>query len=173
MDFPIEVAFISDDTLRPVADLFHAEWPDSGWSSETVDVMLRPVPGAYPVVVKVATAGGRVGAAIAFEVAPRGFNVLRIAVSPQWRRRGVGRYLVEASVGHLAVSAASARRRIRTVVNEYDVRAQLFFRALGFAVGTGKKGINKISPDNDGRDWYVFDRLVRVAKPRGHVAASV
>ncbi|MEX1997231.1 MAG: GNAT family N-acetyltransferase [Candidatus Andersenbacteria bacterium] len=61
-------------------------------------------------------------------------ELLTLAVSPQWRRRGAGTRMVQKLASRLSVQR---RPRLEVPVGEYNLAAQLFFRRQGFrAIGT-------------------------------------
>lgn len=64
-----------------------------------------------------------------YEMAPHHFHLLTLAVDPAWRRRGIGRALMERLIQKLS---PHRRQRIVLEVRETNLAAQLFFRALGF-----------------------------------------
>jgi ribosomal-protein-alanine N-acetyltransferase len=64
-----------------------------------------------------------------YEMAPNHFHVLTLAVDPAWRRKGIGRALVERLINKLS---PHRRHQILLEVRETNLVAQLFFRSLGF-----------------------------------------
>ena len=64
-----------------------------------------------------------------YEMAPHFFRVLTLAVDPAWRRKGIGRSLVERLINKLS---PHRRHQILLEVRETNLVAQLFFRSLGF-----------------------------------------
>jgi ribosomal-protein-alanine N-acetyltransferase len=71
----------------------------------------------------------RVRGFLVYEIQERGINILDFAVSPDVRRQGIGRQLIDKMVYKL-----SAQRRLRLLadVRETNVGAQLFLRQMGF-----------------------------------------
>jgi ribosomal protein S18 acetylase RimI-like enzyme len=61
-------------------------------------------------------------------------NLHRMAVHPQWRRRGLGRALVEEAERRLVAQGA---RRAGAVVVADDARAHAFWEAVGYAPQLG------------------------------------
>lgn len=64
-----------------------------------------------------------------YEISRRGYSILKLAVEPGCRRRGVGRRLLAAIARRLS---APQRRQIAIDVAESELAAQLFLRAAGF-----------------------------------------
>lgn len=64
-----------------------------------------------------------------YELHKNRLHILNFAVSPDCRRRGVGRAMVAKLVGKLS---NDRRNRIMLEVRETNLDAQLFFRGLGF-----------------------------------------
>ncbi len=64
-----------------------------------------------------------------YEISRRGYSILKLAVEPGCRRRGVGRRLIAAIARRLS---APQRRQITFDVGESELAAQLFLRAAGF-----------------------------------------
>jgi ribosomal-protein-alanine N-acetyltransferase len=81
--------------------------------------------------------GERVLGYMVYLLQPDSLELIRLAVDPLFWGRGGGRLLVE----KLATKLSSFRRRsIGVTVPETEVRAQLFFRALGFAAESVVRG---------------------------------
>lgn len=81
--------------------------------------------------------GVRVGYAI-FSEFQTVFHLVEVAIDGKYLRRGYGRQLIQHVIRRLS---ADGRRRIRVVVGEDNVVAQLFFKSLGF------KWVNSIEKD--------------------------
>ena len=77
----------------------------------------------------VATLEDKVVGYMVYEMGPHWFQLLNLAVDPQYRQHGVGRTLVQRLINKLS---ARRRQRIALQVRETNLTAQLFFRALGF-----------------------------------------
>lgn len=77
----------------------------------------------------VAEVNGHVVGYMIYEMAQRHFHLLTLAVDPAWRRRGIGRALVERLINKLS---PHRRHQIVLEVRETNLAAQLFFRNLGF-----------------------------------------
>jgi ribosomal-protein-alanine N-acetyltransferase len=84
---------------------------------------------ARNVIMQVAETGDQVIGFMVYELQSRALVLHNLAVLPALHWRGVGRALVAKLVGKLAPQ----RRRVLTAqVAEFNLDAQLFFRALGF-----------------------------------------
>lgn len=86
-----------------------------------------------------------------FRVTQCNVRVLRLAVAPTYRRRGVAREL-------LHFRALSPKRQILFDVREDHLVAHLFLRGCGFRCVNQFKGIDQVEPVT----WY---RFVREAMP--------
>jgi ribosomal-protein-alanine N-acetyltransferase len=64
-----------------------------------------------------------------YELHRNRLHILNFAVAAEFRRRGVGRQMVEKLIGKLS---SQRRNRIMLEVRETNLAAQLFFRDLGF-----------------------------------------
>ena len=157
----VSVGYIADYALSDVAKLLAAEWPDEGWSDDTVDEFCRDAVGRPTRSIKTAQANGTIGGAILYEVHARTFHIHRLVVAPSWRRRGVGTYLIENSVGRFTVKGRW--QTVTASVHERDLTSQLFFRHIGFAVPRTAGGVVKLTDEN-GSDWYEFRRRVHASE---------
>jgi len=112
-DLPHVCAIERAETARPWLEadfLHHLRRIDS---SECCSVLLRGVVVGYMV----------------YEVRPEALSLVRLAVHPAYRRRGIGSHLVD----RLFVRCGTHRRsRIAVVVHEEHLSAQQFLRACGF-----------------------------------------
>lgn len=64
-----------------------------------------------------------------YELHKNRLHVLNFAVSPNWRRRGVGQQMIDKLVNKLS---HQRRNRILLEVRETNLTAQLFFKSSGF-----------------------------------------
>ncbi|MCU0958705.1 MAG: ribosomal protein S18-alanine N-acetyltransferase [Pirellulaceae bacterium] len=71
----------------------------------------------------------RVAGFMIYELHRNRLHILNFAVAAEFRRRGVGRQMVEKLIGKLS---SQRRNRIMLEVRETNLAAQLFFRDLGF-----------------------------------------
>jgi ribosomal-protein-alanine N-acetyltransferase len=86
---------------------------------------------------------------VIYELQKHQFMLLNLAVHPQYRRRGVGRQLVERLISKLS---QHRRDKITLEVRERNLTAQLFFKALGFQA---VRVLREYYPDT-GEDAYVM-----------------
>ncbi|RUL89732.1 ribosomal protein S18-alanine N-acetyltransferase [Tautonia sociabilis] len=77
----------------------------------------------------VAECGERVVGFMIYELHKTRLQVLNLAVSPEFRRMGVGRQMVAKLVGKLS---SHRRTRISMTIRETNLSGQLYFRALDF-----------------------------------------
>ncbi len=80
---------------------------------------------------------------------PERITIIRLAIAPEWRRRGIGRYLI-----HSAQEADPERRGWVAYAHEMNVPAIRFLVACGYHA----TGLGKVSLHPDGRDDYRFVR---------------
>lgn len=71
----------------------------------------------------------RVAGFMIYELHRNRLHILNFSVSPEFRRRGVGRQMVDKLIGKLS---SQRRNRVVLEVRETNLAAQLFFRDLGF-----------------------------------------
>ncbi len=94
-----------------------------------------------------------------------GAGVLRIQVAPEWRRKGVGRFLVaktaEALVHQFSQKAASGRLRVHATVNENWLAGLQFLRGCGFKTPADKAAAILKEPFGGSctDDGYVLERF--------------
>lgn len=77
----------------------------------------------------VAKCDSRIAGYMIYELHKHKLHVLSFAVAEEFRRRGVGRKMVEKLVSKLS---ATGRRRLILEVRESNLASQLFFRSCGF-----------------------------------------
>lgn len=90
--------------------------------------------------------------AVAGDGRPPTCHVWRLVVAPSARRQGIGRRLVQ----HAADQHAKAA--LQFFVSEYELDAQLFLRAIGFAARQVRTTTNVVDPAAPKSDTYVFVR---------------
>jgi len=86
---------------------------------------------------------------VIYELHKQQLLLLNLAVHPQYRRRGVGRQLVERLISKLS---QHRRDKITLEVRERNLPAQLFFKALGFQAVRVLRGYYA----DTGEDAYVM-----------------
>jgi ribosomal-protein-alanine N-acetyltransferase len=96
----------------------------------------------------VAEHGGRVVGFMVYEVERTHYRLLKLAVAPDFRRRGAGRQLVARLVGRLG----GRRNRIVADVRETNLGGQLVLKALGLRAEAVIRGFY-----GDGRDAFRFE----------------
>ncbi len=149
-DAPSEIAIrtATDDDLPALLDLEKECFPDP-WGSPMLAAELRQ-PLSF-VLVAVATEGPTVGYAAFRTMADEG-ELLRLAVHPDLRRRGVGLLLIEAGLATLSARAVvSCFLEVRA---ENQAAIGLYERS-GFASTGRRKGYYR-----DGTDALVYVRSV-------------
>lgn len=77
----------------------------------------------------VADCGGDVAGFVIFELLSQQIRLLNIAVDQRFRRRGIGRLLVDRVIGMLS---GLHQRRLVLEVRESNLTGQIFFRSCGF-----------------------------------------
>lgn len=93
----------------------------------------------------VAECGERVVGFMIYELHKTRLHILNFAVAPEFRRRGVGRQMIEKLLGKL-----SSQRRVRITleVRETNLPAQLFFKMAGFRAVTVLRAYYEDSPED-------------------------
>jgi ribosomal-protein-alanine N-acetyltransferase len=93
----------------------------------------------------VAEHGERVVGFMIYELHKTRLHILNFAVSPEFRRRGVGRQMIDKLLGKL-----SSQRRVRITleVRETNLPAQLFFKSAGFRAVTVLRAYYEDSPED-------------------------
>jgi ribosomal-protein-alanine N-acetyltransferase len=93
----------------------------------------------------VAECGERVVGFMIYELHKTRLHILNFAVAPEFRRRGVGRQMIEKLLGKL-----SSQRRVRITleVRETNLPAQLFFKTAGFRAVTVLRAYYEDSPED-------------------------
>ena len=103
----------------------------------------------------VAEVGGRVVGYMIYYLKKSSLDVTNIAVHPEFRRKGIGTAMLDKLKRKLSMQR---RQRLTLQVADYNLRAQVFFRACGM-LATG------INPQaySDGSDAYQFEFLLAKA----------
>lgn len=107
----------------------------------------------------VAEQGDRVVGFMIYELHKTRLHILNFAVSPHYRRRGIGSQMVQKLVGKLS---SQRRTDISLEVRETNLEAQLFFRETGFRATEVLRDFYEDSPE----DAYVMQFLHEV-EPMG------
>jgi len=100
----------------------------------------------------VAVAEGQVVGYMIYELHRSGIDLFKLAVAPHARRSGVGRTLI----ANLIAELDGHDRSIATVVNERNLQAHLWLRALGFTATDVLRGHFDERPDDPAEDGYRF-----------------
>jgi ribosomal-protein-alanine N-acetyltransferase len=93
----------------------------------------------------VAEHGERVVGFMIYELHKTRLHILNFAVAPEFRRRGVGRQMIEKLVGKLS---SQRRTRITLEVRETNLPAQLFFKSAEFRAVTVLRAYYEDSPED-------------------------
>jgi len=104
-----------------------------GWDTERYIQAMR-VRNQIALIVE---CGQQVVGVIVYRLLADRIEIRRISVHPDHRRKGVGRILIEKLKTRL--QGSHTRFTLRTRVRENNLKAQLFFKAMGFA-GKLRKG---------------------------------
>lgn len=82
------------------------------------------------------------------------FEIRELMVCPNYRRRGIGKKMVEQLISWLS----GYRQQITALVKEYNLGAQVFFRSVGFRY---VKTLRNLYNDDDDKDTYLMRYLSR------------
>ncbi|MAT71968.1 MAG: ribosomal-protein-alanine N-acetyltransferase [Planctomycetaceae bacterium] len=93
----------------------------------------------------VAEHGERVVGFMIYELHKTRLHILNFAVAPEFRRRDVGRQMVDKLVSKLS---SQRRTRITLEVRETNLPAQLFFKQLGFRATMVLRSFYEDSPED-------------------------
>jgi ribosomal-protein-alanine N-acetyltransferase len=137
---PVKIRGALPFEARPLAELWAACPEAAQWSESGVAAMA----GAGTQVL-VAVAENEIAGAVAWREPGSEAEILNLAVVPRWRRRGIGRALME---GALQAAAASGVRRFFLEVRESNVGARAFYSGLGFRETGRRRGYYR-NPDED------------------------
>ena len=89
-----------------------------------------------------------------YELNKNRIQVLNFAVSPEFRRRGVGTQMVAKLIGKLSTQR---RTRIALEVRETNLDAQLFFRTVGFRAVSVLRNFYEDTPEDAYLMQYRFE----------------
>jgi ribosomal-protein-alanine N-acetyltransferase len=100
-----------------------------------------------------------------YDLQPRRLDILDFAVHPEFQRQGVGLQMVQKLIGKLT---PERRNRLRVIVRETNLQAQLFFQACSFrAVKIARRPYA-----NSAEDGYVMDlNLAPANEPVNRIAS--
>ena len=115
----------------------------------------------------VAEVDDRVVGYVIYEMAKSKIRLLNLAVAPEWRRRGVGRHLVQKLVNKLSLQK---RNRITLEVRETNLPAQLFFRSLGFRATSVLRNFYQDTPEDAYLMSYTISEPEAVILPMNRLA---
>jgi [ribosomal protein S18]-alanine N-acetyltransferase len=106
----------------------------------------------------VADVGDDVAGFMIYELCASRFHLLNFGVAPRYRRRGVGRAMVQKLIGKM--EGGYPRNQILLEVRETNLDAQLFFKAFGF------RAISVLSDfyEDSAEDAYLMQYLFRQAE---------
>lgn len=99
---------------------FRFPWAEEDWKAST---------GKAHQIQLVAEVDHTIAGFVAYELRYHSIEILRLAVSPEWRRLGIGRELVDRLIGKLH---PGRRELLKVFVHERHLPSQLFFRDCGF-----------------------------------------
>jgi ribosomal-protein-alanine N-acetyltransferase len=156
----VAVRWLIRDDLAAVLAIEAAGF-DRPWGAADLARALR---GAR-VAALAAEAAGEVAGYVLYAVRGQTVDVLRLAVAPAHRRRGVGRQLLDRLEARLAPSGPL---RLVAEVHERWLDAQSFLRACGCRA----VAVRRAADPDTGDDLYVFTRVAnRPAVTRGRDAS--
>lgn len=139
-------------TLHTIQDVLRIEKESCPrpWGEEEMLAFMRLDATAA----RVATVDGQVAGFICYELHPTAIEIVHLAVDVRYRRRGVGRYLVDFATR----GRCNSRNQAWASVSEINLPACLFLRACGWrAVGL----LHGVSGD-PGRDLVRFTKAIEV-----------
>lgn len=118
----------------------------------------------------VAEHGATIAGFMIYELHKYKLHVLNFAVSPAWRRRGVGRQLVEKLVSKL-----SSHRRVSVTldVRESNLAAQKFFGSQGFRAKQVLRGHYEDSGEDAYRMELRFDQSISARRSNASPVTEV
>lgn len=112
---------------RDILALVDMEQRIGGWDAQRI-LEVKRQHGVVPMVAESISTRLVHGYAL-FRIHPRGFEMLRLLVHPDYRRRGVGSQLINRICNKLD---PIQKRRLVLDVHERDLAMQLFLRSCGF-----------------------------------------
>jgi len=115
----------------------------------------------------VAELDGEVVGFMVYELLKSRIQILNFAVSPRYRRHGVGSQLVEKLLGKLT---PNRRNRIILEVRETNLPAQLFFRDNGFRAVALLRGYYDDTPEDAYRMQYRYKSQQQQPAPINRIA---
>lgn len=102
--------------------------------------------------------GEKVVGFMVYELLNTRINLLRVGVTPEHRRKGIGTELIAKLTGKLS---HNKRRKIAVEVRETNLPFQLFLRSLGFLAVE----VLRSYYDDTGEDAYVFHYSIALDPP--------
>ena len=123
---PVKVRLVRMHEIPRVASIERQCFPDDPWT----ELEIRKFRRCLNTCAFVAVAGAKVVGFILINNRDRSVNLMSIAVDPAYRRKGVGRQLVDKATELLD----RRRKSLVTHVRENNLQGQLFFRQVGFRV---------------------------------------
>jgi ribosomal-protein-alanine N-acetyltransferase len=119
----------------------------------------------------VAEHGERIVGFMIYELYRNKIHVLDFATHADFQRRGVGRQMVSKLVGKLS---AQRRNRIGLYVRETNLRAQLFFRVMGFrAVEVLRDHYADTGEDAYSMQYHLDESLLEADRPTNRIAKQL
>lgn len=99
-----------------------------------------------------------------YEMHAKRLHILNFAVHPDYRRRGVGRQMLDKLASKLTFQR---RNRVQLEVRETNLSAQLFFHSQGYLAISVVRDFYEDTPE----DAYLFEFRVRAASQKELVAS--
>lgn len=139
----IHIRMMNRDDLPQLLAIEEASFP-APWNEKDFRATLQPK-NAWG---KVAIVDDKVVGFIIYLTAKKTYNVISLAVHPDYRRKGIGRELVN---DMLEKVHPLRRNEARLTVSDQNLDAQLFFRSLGFRATEILKDF--FGPGHDGYEF--------------------
>lgn len=121
----VEIRWMCRSDLPQILDIERLCFSDSPWSSDEFTEFLR----GRDAIGMLAEVDDEVVGFMLYRLRPRNIHLESFAVHPKHRRNGIGYAMVDKLLGKLSMIR---RKSITLEVRETNLRAQLFFRAMGF-----------------------------------------